>query len=216
MKIIDKAEKIFNRFIVRATNMPSLLVLYVIAAIAILFISWFLIYFGMELVFYLHNDHVPDIYILPAIILFILSLIVPVSLLFVTGVVLYRYIGPPAKKLGKILQVIIFTVITYAIIYYYLVLFIEEGALSSIAITHHNFRGFWEKVAFVPDLKTIVDCIYFSITTFSTIGFGDIHPTHWISKIIVATEMVAGFLVTVVSIGYLLSGNQLETNRDRE
>ena len=42
-----------------------------------------------------------------------------------------------------------------------------------------------------------LECLYFSVVTFTTLGYGDIHPVSDIGRIIVITE---------VSIGYIMLG----------
>lgn len=56
---------------------------------------------------------------------------------------------------------------------------------------------------FLPKLESISDCIYFSIGTFTS-GFGDITPLNDISKIVVASEVIFGYIILAIFI-YLLS-----------
>lgn len=48
-------------------------------------------------------------------------------------------------------------------------------------------------------LKTIIDAIYFSGVTITTLGYGDISPIHWLPKLLVIQEVLAGFSLLIVS-----------------
>ena len=39
---------------------------------------------------------------------------------------------------------------------------------------------------------TWISCFYFSVTTLATVGYGDLHPTHDLSRIFVAFYVIAG------------------------
>lgn len=51
--------------------------------------------------------------------------------------------------------------------------------------------------------------LYFSITTICTVGFGDIYPGHWLSKLFVSLEMICGFGIFIM----LLSAVALTSKR---
>ena len=44
------------------------------------------------------------------------------------------------------------------------------------------------------EVKHLLDCLYFSLVTFVTLGFGDIWPATWLPKIIVGFEVVFGYV----------------------
>ncbi|MGL4363301.1 MAG: potassium channel family protein [Cellulosilyticaceae bacterium] len=48
-------------------------------------------------------------------------------------------------------------------------------------------------------MSKMMDCIYFSVSTISTIGFGDIAPVHPVAKFFVMYEVINGMLLLVVS-----------------
>lgn len=53
-------------------------------------------------------------------------------------------------------------------------------------------------------VKNLLDCLYFSLVTFVTLGFGDIWPVSWLPKVIVGVEVVFGYvflglLVTLIA-----------------
>ena len=48
------------------------------------------------------------------------------------------------------------------------------------------------------------DAVYFSGVTITTLGYGDIHPEHWVSRTLVLYEVFTGILLVVVAIGAYL------------
>jgi voltage-gated potassium channel len=52
--------------------------------------------------------------------------------------------------------------------------------------------------------RGFIDAIYFSVTTFSTLGLGDVTPISDIGKLIVMLEAVLGYLMGGLLIGILV------------
>jgi hypothetical protein len=48
---------------------------------------------------------------------------------------------------------------------------------------------------------TALTPFYYSVVTFTTLGFGDVYPKHWLGEVIVMTEVILGYL----SLGLLIS-----------
>jgi len=59
----------------------------------------------------------------------------------------------------------------------------------------------------------LIDCFYYSVITISTLGYGDIYPTAWYSKLIVIVEVVTGLSLLTFSLGIILSGRNPEDPR---
>jgi hypothetical protein len=74
------------------------------------------------------------------------------------------------KNITKLLLAYIVTSIVYGYIYYNI-----RG--------HDNFTG-------LNFQSTFIDCLYFSFTTTSTVGYGDISPKSQLSRIIVITHQL--------------------------
>jgi len=51
----------------------------------------------------------------------------------------------------------------------------------------------------IKGIKDIVDAIYFSGTTITTLGYGDILPTQWYTKLLTTYEVICGFTLLLVS-----------------
>ncbi len=49
--------------------------------------------------------------------------------------------------------------------------------------------------AHFPDCKSFLDAVYFSVVTFSTLGYGDISPKTDLGKVIVISEVVVGYMM---------------------
>ncbi|EOB6777518.1 ion channel [Vibrio cholerae] len=59
--------------------------------------------------------------------------------------------------------------------------------------------------AFNQNFESSIDSIYFSIVTITTLGYGDILPVHWLSKILVIVEVLMGVMFLAVMIGLIIS-----------
>jgi len=53
-------------------------------------------------------------------------------------------------------------------------------------------------------ILSVVDSVYFSVTTFTTTGYGDIYPISNSSKMIVASEMIVGYIVSMFAMAMLV------------
>lgn len=54
---------------------------------------------------------------------------------------------------------------------------------------------------------TRIDAIYFTITTLSTVGFGDIRPVTEQARLWVSIQIIAGLVITIYVIGKILTSN---------
>ena len=53
------------------------------------------------------------------------------------------------------------------------------------------------------NLKNVIfDCIYFSITTIATVGYGDISPNLWYSKLAAIIEILCGIIIFVFALNF--------------
>lgn len=73
------------------------------------------------------------------------------------------------------------------------------------------FSGLYvvQGLKFDSEIDGVFDAIYFSFVTLTTLGYGDIHPDSWDTKLLVITESIIGVIylsvVIGVSLGYGLS-----------
>jgi|SaaInlStandDraft_1057018.scaffolds.fasta_scaffold124128_2 hypothetical protein len=82
---------------------------------------------------------------------------------------------------------IIITILSFATDYSCLFEY-QQSAFSGLS--NHSFSY----------LKEVPDFIYFSITTFATVGYGDIIPVSSIAKILVTLEIFLSFLIIVFAL----------------
>ena len=60
-------------------------------------------------------------------------------------------------------------------------------------------------ISFENGFLSLIDCLHFSVATLSTVGYGDIYPTAWYSKIVVDVEILIGLGINVLTIGRYFS-----------
>lgn len=64
-----------------------------------------------------------------------------------------------------------------------------------------DFHLGWGWMDYSDSAASWVSPFYYSLVTYTTLGFGDITPVHWVGEVIVVTEVVLGY----VTLGMLLS-----------
>ncbi|HEY0426400.1 MAG TPA: potassium channel family protein [Pyrinomonadaceae bacterium] len=77
----------------------------------------------------------------------------------------------------------------------------------------HGIHSVWGEYAagrplpfsFENAFQSIIDCLHFSVMTLSTVGYGDIYPTAWYSKLIVDLEILMGLGINILTIGRYFS-----------
>lgn len=79
---------------------------------------------------------------------------------------------------------------------YALMLAMTFGALYSL----DRFYG-WGMVDYSQSADTALSPFYYSVVTYTTLGFGDITPLNWIGEVVVVAEVIMGY----TTLGLLLS-----------
>lgn len=69
--------------------------------------------------------------------------------------------------------------------------------LINFAIIYYILPSCWFKGD--TPFSTIIDSIYFSGVTITTLGYGDYFPSYWIPKLLVVYEVFCGFILLIVS-----------------
>ncbi|MBU0478402.1 hypothetical protein KKC91_07535 [bacterium] len=93
------------------------------------------------------------------------------------------------KRVGFLIIVYILVIINYALIYS----FLPPGYFSLQGTSKSQSLGFFES-------------FYFSATTISTAGFGDICPIEIKAKLFAISEILLGIMIFIIGFGYILSG----------
>jgi voltage-gated potassium channel Kch len=73
---------------------------------------------------------------------------------------------------------------------------IDRAAFHSKSLSERFFSA--------PDMKTIINCIYFSTVTTATVGYGDISPSSPVARLVTTTQIVFSFGLVIVLLGRLL------------
>lgn len=72
--------------------------------------------------------------------------------------------------------------------------------ISIYANLYNKYSTFFNK-----DNISRAEIVYYSITTFTTTGYGDIYPTHNITRLIASSEMIFGYLFSGVILALFVS-----------
>lgn len=118
----------------------------------------------------------------------------------------YRY---NAQNLRRIVRLFVALVLLCANMNFILMLHYGRGGEPPFHGIHPVWADAVEGQPFVfrwgSALLSVVDCLHFSLTTLSTVGYGDIYPTAWYSKLIVDAEILMGLGLTVLTVGRYFS-----------
>ena len=66
------------------------------------------------------------------------------------------------------------------------------GTIFLFATLYYFFA---ESVDISDPQRPFIDCVYFSVVTITTLGYGDIAPQNWFGKLLTATEALAGIFI---------------------
>lgn len=84
------------------------------------------------------------------------------------------------------------------------------GLTMNFGIIYYSLQMLSLQMLYECKLQNFVDVLYFSGVTITTLGYGDIHPTHIISKLLSVYEVFSGILLIVLSLGiYLANSNAI-------
>ena len=83
---------------------------------------------------------------------------------------------------------------------------IRNDTIIALATAYGVFYAFdmmlgWGLMNYSNSAQSWLTPFYYSIVTYTTLGFGDITPKHWLGEIIVISEVIMGY----VTLGLLLS-----------
>ena len=90
----------------------------------------------------------------------------------------------------------------------YLELILDYG------IMYYILSGFnmWENIYFDSEFNSILEAIYFSASTITTLGYGDFAPISFVSQMFCSYEVINGFTLIVVSFTVYVNLNFKKNN----
>lgn len=119
----------------------------------------------------------------------------------------------PGDKLavGELLKLLLTVVFVFAAAYYALQLFTHDNSFEGIAPIFPpgkevTLLGLLSVPLWV--IEPIVDCLYFSIVTITTLGYGDIKPLTMAAKALTSLEVIVGFVWIAVVANSLINAGR--------
>ena len=113
--------------------------------------------------------------------------------------------GVGQGKFITVFEYIIVYIISFAAIHFYIELWNAGTDYSNIDVSLLKFDPFSGLIGesarnflAIPDLKTCVDFLYFSAVTFSTVGYGEIHPVSVAARLATIIQIVVGFSLVIL------------------
>lgn len=157
-------------------------------------------------VFYLQYSSFPTS--TQSIILFINFISVIVIFPLVALLANFAYYPYTEKYLERLVILYISLILLFSNIYFVLIFFSLdsapfEGFQSNLWVLASPSEGLI--IPFENALETYIDCFHYSVVTITTLGFGDMHPIRWYTKLVTDFEVLIGIAVTVISIGRFFS-----------
>lgn len=151
---------------------------------------------------WLRNLHFIVVLLLPIGLPFFKGSLAYFSLLNVSYVVFFCFIFYELLKFLVRPGYINTDIISAAACGYLLLIEISVFLLQFLAYQNHSaFKG----VSTASPAETYMDLVYFCSITFTSIGFGDITPNTYVTKLITSFIGIAGQFYTVVLVGILIS-----------
>ncbi|MBV6341267.1 potassium channel family protein [Candidatus Magnetobacterium casense] len=77
----------------------------------------------------------------------------------------------------------------------------------NFSIIYWLLTSVWTDIKITRTPNNILDCLYFSGVTITTLGYGDIAPTHWILKVLTIYEVFCGLIILIVCFAIYLGHN---------
>ncbi len=118
--------------------------------------------------------------------------------------------GSPPQNQGIILTEGLFS----RVLRTYLYISVSYGCIYTLMnLAHQNSSDPWFSYD-KHSCSDLLDFIYFSVVTLSTVGYGDISPIHWIPKLLSLSEILIGYFFISALMALILSryNSYAETN----
>lgn len=113
---------------------------------------------------------------------------------------------PRQRQLGDLIGLYLGLVIQFAVVYYLFALLLPHGKVFHGMTPLYDERG-----GFLPDFYgkaalLFLDCFHLSIATAATVGYGDMYPTDWLTRLLADLQIVFTSALVIVGFGRHFSG----------
>ncbi len=123
------------------------------------------------------------------------------------------------RDINKLLLFYVALIIQFANLYFLLVIVMSPFGKPFDGISFQdvslNSDG-WRLSFYWSAFLTYVDCLHYSVVTTTTLGFGDITPAQWYTKLLTDVQVLTGLAIAVVGIGQYFSPASRANDDKRE
>lgn len=95
-------------------------------------------------------------------------------------------------------------------------LLLIEASLFSMQFAFYIIPNAFQGININGSTTIFLDFVYYATTTITSVGFGDIVPTHHVSKLLTSITAIAGQLYSVVLVGVIISKYTSAQTRELE
>lgn len=78
-------------------------------------------------------------------------------------------------------------------------------AIFSLTNIAFQLQSMYQGICYSGQFKSWMDALYFVVITFFTVGYGDLYPTHILSKILSMVIIITGFAFSTICVSAVLS-----------
>jgi hypothetical protein len=137
--------------------------------------------------------------------IFLLVIAVPIASLIAVLV----FYPSHERRLSSLVALYLSLILIFSVLHFQLVLFFDEGHIAYDGI-HPAWKWLGGTQGRVLELGNVIqsfaDCFHFSVVTMTTVGYGDMTPTRWYSRLLSDVQVLVGLGVVVVGVGRYFAG----------
>ncbi len=130
------------------------------------------------------------------------SLMIPGCVIFAAMLRLHDIVVNKKITLYQLYRHFIWTIFDYAVVYFFFIM-VYEKYIPIKGICQLDMTGSATSIM-LESLRNFVDCFHFSVTNATTLGYGDITPNTWYTKLLVDTQVLVSLFMFSIGINKVI------------